>query len=271
MRVPEASRSELSGINAYKNFGLRRDFLAVYLAEREAFDQTSRLNRDKQVPAAKAWFRQALLMDWKKTRPTRLLDVFEKRVLELDDALAWDCVWMGLCNYAPAVKWLVCTLQMNTLYGNAQLFELLGDKISETTKKGGMQALKNMLVSTPFGAGKGNVCELTKKGSVTTGITRRPRNVDPLVTLYGLYVMAEKARRGAFTVRQMLDPDFGAEVVSPLAAFGVPPDEFKKQVRGLAALYPEFISCSLEHGLDEVVVHPETKSHDDVIGLILQK
>ena len=269
MRVPETSGSTLNGINVYKNFGLRTEFVSVYLAEREAFDETAQLNRAKQVPAAKAWFRQGLLMGAKTTVPAMLLDVLEKRGVE--DALAWDCIWMGLCNHAPIVKWLVSTLKLDVFYTDAELFDMLGNDIRDVTKKGGMQALKNTLVSTPFGMGENSVCELTKKGRLTIGFTRRSRSVDPLVVLYGLYVMAEKSGRAAFTVRQMMEADRDGEVVSPLAAFGIPPDEFKKQCMGLAAVHPDLIACSFTLGLDEVRVFPETNNRDDVVGLILQR
>lgn len=269
MRVPETSGSTLNGINVYKNFGLRTDFVSVYLAEREAFDQTARLNRAKQVPAAKAWFRQGLLMNAKTTEPTKLLNVFEKRGVE--DSLAWDCVWLGLCNYAPVVKWLVSTLKMDVPYTDAELFDLLGSDIKDVTKKGGLQALKNMLVSTPLGTEENSMCELLKKGKHTIGITRRSRSVDQLVILYGLYVMAEKAKRGVFTVRHMMAVEFEGESVSPMAAFGISPDEFKKQCMGLAAVYPDYIACSFTLGLDEVRVFPETKGRDDVVALILEK
>jgi ferredoxin len=269
MYVADSSQSGLKGINAYNNFGLRTEFVSVYLAERGDFDQTAQLNRAKQVPAAKAWFRQGLLMEAKTTVPTKLLDVFEKRGVE--DLLAWDCVWMGLCNYAPVVKWLVSTLKMDVSYTDAELFDMLGNEIKDVTKKGGMQALKNMLVSTPFGTEENSVCELTKKGKLTVGFTRRSRSVDPLVVLYGLYVMAEKAGRGAFTVRQMMAAEFDGEFVSPMTAFGISPDEFKKQCMGLAALHPDFIVCSFTLGLDEVRVFPETKSSDHVVALILEK
>ncbi len=269
MYVAESSQSGLKGINSYNNFGLRTAFVSVYLAEREAFDQTVQLNRAKQVPAAKKWFRQGLLMDGKTTVPTKLLEIFEDRGVE--DPLAWDCTWMGLCNYAPMVKWLVCTLKMDMFYSNSELFEMLGPKIKDVTKKGGMQALKNMLVSTPFGSEENSVCELKKKGKSTVGITRRSRLVDPLVLLYGLYVMAEKSGRDAFTIRQMMEAEFDGEVVSPLVALGITPDEFKKQCMGLAAMYPDLIACSFTLGLDEVRVFLEMKTRDDVVDLILNK
>ena len=245
------------------------NFVSVYLAEREAFDQTAQLNRAKQVPAAKAWFRQGLLMEAKTTALTKLLDVFEKKGVE--DPLAWDCVWMGLCNYAPTVKWLVCILKMEVPYTDADLFDMLGNDIRDVTKKGGMQALKNMLVSTPFGTGENSVCELTEKGEAH-GRIHAPFSFggsagSSLRTLCD----GGKSGRVAFTVRQMMAAEFDGEFVSPLAAFGIPPDEFKKQCMGLAAVYPDLIACSFTLGLDEVRVFPETKSKDDVVALILQK
>lgn len=269
MYVSDSLQSGLKGINAYNNFGLRTEFVSVYLAERGEFDQTAQLNRVKQVPAAKAWFRQGLLMNAKTTTPTKLLDVFEKRGVE--NSLAWDCVWMGLCNYAPVVKWLVCTLKMDVSYTDADLFNNLGNDIKDVTKKGGLQALKNMLISTPFGTEENSVCALLKKGKHTVGLTRRSRSVDQLVVLYGLYVITEKAGRGAFTIRQMMAAEFDGEFVSPMVAFGITPDEFKKQCMGLAAVYPDLIACSFTLGLDEVRVFPETKRRDDVVALILEK
>ena len=268
MYVADTSYSGLKGINAYNNFGLRTEFVSIYLAEREAFDQTTQLNRAKQVPAAKAWFRQGFLMDAKTSAPTKLLDVFDKRGVE--DSLAWDCVWTGLCNNAPIVKWLVSTLKMDVTYSDTELFELLGSDIKDVTKRGGIQALKNMLVSSPFGAVENGVCELLRKGKLTVGLKRRSHSVEPLAVLYGLYVMAEKSGRSTFTVRQMMTAEVDGDFVSPLAAFGIPPDEFKRQCMGLASLHPDFIACSFTLGLDEVRMFPE-KNRDDVIGSILLK
>ena len=269
MYVAESSQSGLKGINSYNNFGLRTTFVSVYLAEREGFDQTVQLNRAKQVPAAKKWFRQGLLMDGKTTMPTKLLEVFEDRGVE--DSLAWDCTWMGLCNYAPMVKWLVCTLKMDVFYSNLELSEMLGPTIKEVTKKGGLQALKNMLKETPLGSDENSIFELKKKGSNIVGIARRSHLVDSLVLLYGLYVMAEKSGRDAFTIRQMMDTEFGEDAVSPLVAFGIAPDEFKKQCMGLAAMHSDFIACSFTLGLDEVRVFSKVKTRDDVVDLILKR
>lgn len=69
----------------------------------------------------------------------------------------------------------------------------------------------------------------------------------------------------------MLTAEFDDDVVSPLAIFGISPDDFKKLSMGLAAVYPDFIICSFTLGLDEVQLFPEIKKREDVVELILQK
>ena len=262
MRVPETSKSHLSEINAYKTFGLREAFLAAYLEERNAFDETAQLNRDKQVPAAKKWFRQGLLMETKTTTPMRLLDVFAKR--GVSDSLAWDCVWMGLVNYAPLPRWIVCNLKLETFYTDTEIFELLGVDLQETTKEKGLQAFTNTLTASPLGM----LCERLKEGK-NKGLIRRSRSVDSLVALYGLFVMAEKAKRGTFTVREMMTAEFDAASVSPLVAFGMPVEEFKAQCAGLASRYPDFLACNFTLGLDEVRINVDNKDTGAVIEMIL--
>ena len=142
---------------------------------------------------------------------------------------------------------------------------------SASVRKGALQSLCQLVKASPLGEGDGAMIEVEMKGRAVEQLTRRSRPVEPLAVLYGLYVMAEKSGRSAFTVRQMIAVEVDGEIVSPLAAFGISPDEFKKQCMGLAAVYPDFITCSFTLGLDEVRVFTETKNRDDVVGLILKK
>jgi hypothetical protein len=142
---------------------------------------------------------------------------------------------------------------------------------SASVRKGALQSVCQLVKASPISEGDRALIETEIKGRSVEKLTRRSRSVDPLVVLYGLYVMAEKSGRDAFTVRQMMAVEFDGEFVSPLAAFGIPPDEFKKQCMGLAAVHPDLIACSFTLGLDEVRVFPETKSRDDVVALILEK
>jgi hypothetical protein len=153
-----------------------------------------------------------------------------------------------------------------------QIDENLSQSVSSTSvRKGALQSLCQLVKASPLSEGDRALVETQMKGRTVEKLTRHSRSVDQLVVLFGLYVMAEKAGRGVFTVRQMMTAEFNGEFISPIAVFGISPDEFKKQCMGLAAVHPDFITCSFTLGLDEVRVFPETKNRENVVELILRK
>jgi phosphoadenosine phosphosulfate reductase len=269
-RYAGAKTMNISGINKYMTFGLKPEWIEVLANEGANFRQTTALG-NRMVPAAVTWFREAgLIGDSTAITTTLLLEVGKKR--GFSDLLLWQSLWFRLANTSPLVKWYVCNTDLDMGYPMKQIDEKLSQSIgSASVRKGALQSLCQLVKASPLNEGDTALIEAEMKGRTVERLTRRSRSVDPLVVLYGLYVMAEKAGRGAFTVRQMMAAEFDGEVVSPLSAFGIPPDEFKKQSMGLAAVYPDFIACSFTLGLDEVRLFPETKNRDDVVELILRK
>lgn len=269
-RYAGAKTMNISGINKYMTFGLKPEWIEVLANEGANFRQTTALG-NRMVPAAVTWFREAgLIEDSTSITATQLLEVAKKR--GFSDLLLWQLLWFRLTNTSPLVKWYVCNTELDAEYSIKLIDEKLLQSVgSASVRKGALQSLCQLIKVSPLSEGDRALIEVEMKGRAVEKLTRRSRSVDPLVVLYGLYVMAAKSGRGAFTVRQMMTTEFDGEVVSPLAAFGIPPDELKKQCMGLAALYPDLIACSFTLGLDEVRVFSETKNRDDVVGLILQK
>lgn len=269
-RYAGATTMNISGINKYMTFGLKPEWIEVLANEGANFRQTTALGT-RMVPAAVTWFREAgLIGDSTAITTTLLLEVGKKR--GYSDLLLWQLLWFRLANISPLVKWYVCNTDFDTGYPMKRIDEGLAQSVgSASVRKGALQSLCQLVKSSPLCEGDGALIEAEMKGRTVEKLMRRSRSVDPLVVLYGLYVMVEKSGRGAFTVRQMMATEFDGEVVSPLAAFGISPDEFKKQCMGLAAVHPDFIACSFTLGLDEVRLFPETKNRDDVIELILRK
>lgn len=260
----------ISGINKYMTFGLKPEWIEILANEGSSFRQTTALG-NRMVPAAVTWFREAGLIENSTAITTTLiLEVAKKR--GFSDLLLWQILWFRLANTSPLVKWYVCNTDFDTEYSMQRIDESLAQSVgSASVRKGALQSLCQLVKSSPLGEGDSALVEAEMKGRVVEKLMRRMRSVDSLVVLYGLYVMAEKSGHDAFTVRQMMAAEFDDEVVSPLAVYGIPPDEFKKQCMGLAAVHPDFITCSFTLGLDEVRLVPETKNRDDVIELILQK
>ena len=269
-RYAGAKTMNISGINKYMTFGLKPVWIEVLANEGANFRQTTVLG-NRMVPSAVTWFREAgLIGESTAITATLLLEVGKKR--GFSDLLLWQLLWSRLVNTSPLVKWYVCNTDLDTGYPVKRIDEELSQSVgSASVRKGALQSLCQLVKDSPLSEGDKALVETEMKGRTVAKLARRSRSVDPLVVLYGLYVMAEKSVRGVFTVRQMMAAEFDGEFVSPLAAFSIPPDEFKKQCMGLAAVHPDLISCSFTLGLDEVRVFPETKSRDDVMALILKK
>jgi 3'-phosphoadenosine 5'-phosphosulfate sulfotransferase (PAPS reductase)/FAD synthetase/Pyruvate/2-oxoacid:ferredoxin oxidoreductase delta subunit len=268
-RYAGAKSMNISGINKYMTFGMKPEWIEVLANEGANFRQTTALG-NRMIPAAVTWFREAgLIGESTVINTTLLLEIGKKR--SFSDLLLWHLLWFRLANTSPLVKWYVCNMDLDTGYNMKQIDEKLAQSVgSASVRKGALQSLCQLVKTSPLSEGNKALVEAEMKGRTVEKLTRRSRSVDPLVVLYGLYVMAEKSGRDAFTVRQMMATEIDAEVVSPLAVFGISPDDFKKQCMGLAAVHPDYIACSFTLGLDEVRVFPDTKSQGDVVALIVE-
>ena len=204
----------ISGINKYISFGLKPEWIEVLANEGANFRQTTALG-NRMVPAALTWFREAgLIGDSTAITTTLLLEVGKKR--GFSDLLFWQLLWFRLANISPLVKWYVCNTDFDIGYPMKQIDERLAQSVgSPSVRKGALQSLRQLIKASPLGEGDSALIETEMKGRAVEKLTRRSCSVDPLVVLYGLYVMAEKAGRRTFTVRQMMVAEFDGEVVSP--------------------------------------------------------
>lgn len=273
-RYAGGSTMNISGINKYMTFGLRPEWVAVLSAEQEQFRTTNALG-NRMVPSAVTWFREAgLIRESTSIQTTPLLKLGE--YVGFDDLRFWHLIWVGLSNRSPLVKWYVCNVPFDDNKSRDEIDGILAQSVqSESVRKGALQSLVALLKWTPLGTGESPIVKLdgTKKSDGTfreiRGLRRLAHDIDSLIVLYGIYMMAQFTGRGSFTVREMMTAEFESPIISPLVAFGILPDAFKAQCLGLSSKYPEFISCSFTHGLDEVRVFPDTKTLDNVIELIL--
>jgi 3'-phosphoadenosine 5'-phosphosulfate sulfotransferase (PAPS reductase)/FAD synthetase/ferredoxin len=273
-RYAGGSSMNISGINKYMTFGLRPEWVAVLSTEREQFRTTHSLG-NRMVPSAVTWFREAgLIRESTAIQTTPVLMLGERAGFE--DLRFWHLIWMGLANRSPLVKWYVSNVPFEDDISRDEIDVILAQFVqSESVRKGAIQSLVALLKWTPLGKGGSPIVKLdgTKKSDGTfreiRGLRRVTRDIDSLVVLYGIYIMAHLTGRGSFTVREMMTAEFEAPCISPLATFGILPDTFKAQCLGLSSKYPEFINCSFTHGLDEVRVFPEVKTLDNVVELML--
>jgi ferredoxin len=271
MRQPEKTQSKMVKIHSYKTFGLQESYVSALVELKETFFpwyDGHPLGKN-MVPAARNWFREALLTNADGHTPSKLVSVFEKYGVHY--SLGWDFIWMGLSNNSVLVNWFVTSTTIDKVNTPEQLESNLRENyptLTDSVVKGGLQSLKNMLKNSPFGESDG-VVVTECKGNTMKSLTRKAKDVQPLTILYGLYLIADLAERGSFTVRELLTADADSTFVSPLVAFGIAPDIFKKQCEGLRTRYPDYISTTFTHGNDGLEVYPQKHTLEDIVNLAL--
>ena len=127
-----------------------------------------------------------------------------------------------------------------------------------------------MFTKSPLG-GNDAVTSVTTMGNKVVGITRKAKDIKSLTILFGLYLIACKVERGTFTVRELLSANSESEYISPLVAFGISPDTFKRQCEGLRSKYPDYIETTFTFGLDGLTVYPDKFTTEDIIKLALEE
>ena len=266
MEISKDTNAALVGIDRYKHFGYKKEWVSLYVDEKENIFSSSTALGPNMIPAARNWFSHSFLSTGQGDRPSKLLKVAE--AFGSDSELLWDLLWFGLAQRSALIKWFVVNCKFGVLYSIEDLQGMLGE-LKESTRNGGLDSLKATFRQSPIGTGTSPVVELTQKGVRVLGIKRVPKSIEPLAVLYSLYLMANVADRTSFTLSEMMTADFDSPYISPLVAFGMNVEELKGQCMGIASVYPEFLSCSFTLGLEEIKVFPKSKTLDDVIGLIL--
>ena len=270
MYKPENSNNMANEFARYNNFGLREAFIDALLERGDTFfhwDSTHPIG-DKKVDATKKWFPQALIVT-EYRKPTKLVELFRAKGTSCE--IGWELVWMALVNNSPLINWYCVSTEIDERKDVQGLLESLQESypLTNNAKDRRLDALKNTAVESPLG-GESNAVMLPEyKGSKVIALTRKAKDVQPLTVLYGLYLIADLAERGSFTVRELLTADAKSTFVSPLVAFGIAPDTFKKMCEGLRTRYPDYISTTFTHGNDGLEVYPQKHSLEDIVNLAL--
>lgn len=269
MYKPENSNSVANKFACYRNFGLRREFIDPLLEHEDTFFQWNTehpLGKDK-VESCKSWFPQAMITT-EGRKPTKLIELFRQRAL---NEVAWEFVWIALTNRSPLINWYCVTTQIDERKEVQELLRMLQESypLTSNVKDRRLDALKNTAAQSPLGGDSKAVMLPEYKGKKVIALTRKTKEVHPLTILYGLYLIADLAQRGSFTVRELLTADMDSIFVSPIVAFGIAPDTFKKQCEGLRTRYPDYISTIFTLGNDGLEVYPQRHTLEDIINLAL--
>jgi len=159
-----ASRST-RGWKRHQGFGLRREWLQLYLEKGSAWETAGVLG-NRQVEALRAWLRTAGLED-RAGRKTRLGIRFAQ--VGLADPVAWELLWSNVVFNWPTAAWYVRDLGFGA-WTTSELGQALQQHVvlAPRTVRNAIQELVGLLERTPVG---------TQLGQGEVGVSR-PRRVE---------------------------------------------------------------------------------------------
>ena len=254
----------VKGIDHYKTFGLRLEWIKILFENPQTFWGNERMG-PKMFLSFENWGQEVGLLADKRTFAANL----DKLVsLGAESLKLWGMFWTNAAYNSTLINFFVKKVEFNLSVDTQTLIELLGDSIQARTKKNALASLKNILRSSPIGEKLGQgICEI--KGNAVVSITRTAwQNPEPLVILYSLYQFAEHSENlYSFTLTNLLDDGDEREALSPNILFGIDEEILRPMLQGLANDYPNFIYVDFNKGIQENIFLRDDKTSADVVQL----
>ncbi len=255
----------VKNIDRYRTFGLKQEWVEIYFENPSDFWENTRLGKD-MFTAFDRWGKEALLFDEKRT-PSPYLNRFIE--LGADNPKLWGYIFANLTYNSPIITWYIRNCEFGRTYTSDSMMIMLGDELTDRTKRNALSSLKNTIKSSPIGwlLGQGE-CEM--KGKVVTSITRTGwAEPDALVILYTLYLFAEHNDDFySFTLSELADDDDEREAMSPNLIFGIDSETLRPILQGLAHDYADFIQVDFNNNLLENVFLNREKTSADAAALL---
>lgn len=255
----------IKNIDRYKNFGLRQDWVELYLEDYNNFWTNKRLGTH-MFKSFEKWGKEAGLLDRANT-PLPFVPKLAK--VGYNNPNTWGYIYTNIVYNSPIFNWFIRNTEFGLSYQVSDLIIMLGDGYADTTKKNALSALKDTIKSSPIGwiLGQGE-CEM--KGRQVVSITRTGwKDPVPLVILYSLYKFAEHSEGlYSFTLSDLLEDSEERIAMSPRLIFGIEADELKSILQGLANNYPDYINVDFNKGIMDNIFLKSGKRSTDIIELM---
>ena len=258
---------ELKGMDHYKHFGFRKEWLEHYF-EFGSNCFSKNVLGNLQYFALKAWLKEAGLLSLankgeKSGMPTEL---FEKlKPLGPYSTSVWAVIWANLAYNSIITRWYMLSVPPGEVYEKNDLIFMLGDDYSQSTRDNAVTALLETFRHSPIGS-------VLKQGiPVKTGANWRYakdgwETPEAAAILYSLYLYAEKTGRYTFSLKQLEEARSSPEAlgIDPVSVFGLKFGEIRGILQEIALHYKEYLRVTFIKNLDTVHLTQNVKSIDIV-------
>ena len=246
-------------IDCYAAHGPKMEWFKQWIELGDNFKSKNVLGNN-QIPNFYRFLRDAGIIDGEmETHLGKWL-----RKSNLEDELAWAIMMINLA-YTPEVGWYVRNFNINDIFGQSSIVNKLSttEGVSQSAQKSIPAALKRIAALPLQHVGFGFAEKSTKEDGGTRFIRTAWKNPEPRVILYCLYKFAEACDGYyQFTVSRLYDERIESDGVSPYRIFGIEKDELIRILNGLTMNYPDFISATFTHDLDNINLKEEKTSQD---------
>lgn len=252
--------STTKSLNCYSHHAPKYDWLIQFFNYKEDFDEKHSLGSQMYV-FFKRFLRDAGLLNGNEYSDfARLIGS-----IGLDELSAWALMLVNL-SYSPEINWLVKRVPFYESYNKDYVLSLLVDDGAKESWVSDIWSAYARILELPFSKVGLGLSE--KEGGKMISIRRMPwQEPDHKVVLYALYKFAESCGNYyQFTLSRLLDDAIDSDGNSPTILFGLDNDTMTSILKGLSINYPEYISASFTHDLDNITLR-EDKTSEDILKL----
>jgi len=231
-------RIALKGLDRYKTFGLRQEWLREYFTKGDIFWEENSLG-NRQVEALRAWLRDAGILEKGKLTP---LGQFLRR-LGAESPLTWEIIFAKLARGSRIVRWFLEEVSWGEKLSASELVTRLGEDIVERTRKNAVSALLGLFEHTPLR-------EIAPVERKRTRIIHKKGSdeISPYGLLFALTQLAENSGRFHFEVEDLM----ASRPETPYGLFGLSRQRLCALLRATSSELPEIIKVDLVRDLESV-------------------
>lgn len=264
-RLPKIDK-KMGSINRYGNMGIEYDWIKQYFKTKDDFWSSAHSLGSNMIKNLKAFLSDSEITT--KKGFSNFGSIIDE--IGVDSPIAWGLILTNLA-YSAEFNWWIKNIEFGNIYTAEDLKELLSEE-SDNVKTHIVSAFKNILISNTILAneiGLG-VCDYYIKSGkrYLNSVTRKEwQSPDSRVILYALYKFAESCGNYyQFSLSRLLDDSVDSDGVSPTQIFGINQESMIGILKGLSINYPEYISVSFTHDLENISLR-EDKSSEEVLKL----
>ena len=244
---------------SYNNFGLREEWLDLYMANPEFFfqDEANGLNKKEQEPSFAKWLTQAGIINSyaPKDRELTSLGKLLVEIYQNDPSLVWEIIWVNLTYNSPIAIWFKESINWSREFSKPDLVELLKNDYPDNSTKtieNVVSAFFDTLRKCPIG-GWGILTEFQRLKYRKNACARISREA----IAYSLYKYAEETGSYNFRVSDFYSDNIKSGIYRE---FGISKQEFEMGLRSLNSDKNRLVIAELQMGLDHISLRDDISS-----------